>query len=100
MQNNALSQEQINGIVRALEKPNYKWRTLRGVAKEVGVPEVKVYQVLKDGGVKEIRNHRVRVVQSSVPSKTGEVLFSTDRHFRKMASPGEKLIGAIRNRLR
>ena len=77
-------------VIAALENPKYKWRTVGGISKDAGVAPDKVLDVLKASDI---------VVRSSVPSKSGDALFTTRARFRRSASTAEKLRGAFTNRL-
>ena len=79
-------------IIKTLEDKKYKWRTPKGVAKEVGLPEEEVLFV--------IRSNSDKVVQSNVPSVDGSPLFTTRKHFHEMSSPLEKIVGAFKGRLK
>ena len=82
---------QEQAVKDALENPNYRWRTVEGVASETGIPTQTIEAV--------IRKNIETVVKSSIPSTKGEALYTTRSHFLKKASLGEKLLGAIKNRL-
>lgn len=79
-------------VLMALESPKYKWRTIKGVAKEAKLPEQvvlkAVYDLRKAGSV----------VRSSVVSDTGEELFTTRNHFKKAAPLSARFMAALRNR--
>ena len=85
------SSNQVQLVIKALENPEYRWRTVQGVANETGLPTQTVEAVIR-------KNHET-VVKSSIPSNKGEALYTTRSHFLKRASLGEKLLGAIKNRL-
>ncbi len=82
---------QEQAVKTALENPAYRWRTVQGVANETGLPAQTIEAVI-------LKNHET-VVKSSIPSTKGEALYTTRSHFLKKASLGEKLLGAIKNRL-
>lgn len=82
--------ELLKSVLAALENPRYQWRTIGGVAKETGVGVEKVLDILTGSDV---------VVRSSVPSKSGDALFTTRARFRDSASFAQKLRGAFTNRL-
>ena len=82
---------QEQAVKTALENPDYRWRTVQGVASETRLPAQTVEAVIRE-------NHEI-VVKSSIPSNKGEALYPTRSHFLKKASLGEKLLGAIKNRL-
>ena len=79
-------------VVRALESPKYKWRTVKGIAKEAKLPE---HVVLKT--VNSLRKSG-KVVRSQVPSDTGEELFTTRKHFNRSAPLSTRFMAALRNR--
>lgn len=79
-------------VIKALEDKKYKWRTPKGIAKQVGVPEEKVLFV--------IGQNTDKIIQSNVPSVDGSPLFTTRVHFQATSSPFEKIIGAFKGRLR
>lgn len=74
----------------ALENPKYKWRTINGVAKEAGIDEVTARRVITDLGE--------QVVRSSIPSKTGEELYTTRRHYRQSEGFLVRMVAILRNR--
>ena len=80
----------ISTVLTALAKPGFKWRTVVGVANETGLAQELVMRALAEAAD--------RIVKSSVPSTDGQELYTTREHFRESASPGEKLLGAIKNR--
>jgi len=79
-------------VIQALENHEYKWRTVKGISKEIGESEKDVLLVIK-------QNMDV-IVKSSVPSKDGEDLYTTRKHFNKSSSTMDKIIGAFKGRLR
>jgi len=78
-------------ITIALESPRYKWRTLNGIAKESGLPINVVVNVLT--------TNTDTFLRSSTPAKSGEPLFTTRKHYLETASSGEKILGALKNRI-
>jgi len=77
-------------VVDALENPNYKWRTIAGVAKDAGVEPFVVYRVIEKLGA--------QVVKSSVASTSGDELFTTRRHLRQKESFFSRFGAILRNR--
>lgn len=77
-------------VIKALENPKYKWRTVRGVAQESGLPEQRVGEI--------VSRTKGLVVQSSVPSTDGLPLYTTRRHLREKGTTVERLFGAFKNR--
>lgn len=78
-------------ILSALGNPQYKWRTIRGIADEVGIDEATVRE-----GLQRCRD---QVVRSSMLSMDGQELFMTRSRFLATASLLHKLLGAFKMRL-
>ena len=79
-------------IKKSLEDKRYKWRTTRGVVKETGLPIEEVE--------KAFRWHSDHVIKSSIPSDTGEALFTTREHYRRLQSPYTKIISSVSTTVR
>jgi hypothetical protein len=82
--------DHVTAVLGALANPNYKWRTIGGVAKETGLDTKVVLNVLS--------TKADQIVKSSVQSLEGSDLYTTRDHLRMKASLGEKILGAIKNR--
>jgi hypothetical protein len=80
----------VSQVINALENPNYKWRTISGIARETGINPQTITSIVAVSD---------KVVKSSRQSIDGQDLFTTRSRFNAIASSGEKLIGAIKNRL-
>ena len=80
----------VSTVLAALAKPEFKWRTISGVAKETGLEKEIVLQAIREAADK--------VVKSSVLSNDGQEIYTTREHFRTSASIGERLLCAIKNR--
>ncbi|NVJ96699.1 MAG: hypothetical protein HWE25_01025 [Alphaproteobacteria bacterium] len=87
-----IPKQNIDRVLAALGNDKFKWRTVRGLAKEAEVAEDEVRHVLK---LKEDA-----VVQSSVPSTKGEDLFTLRETFASNNSIGSQLLGAFKGRAR
>ncbi len=87
-----LSEDDIQKVILALENDQYKWRTVRGIARDSGLEKDLVHHVLK---AKENA-----IVQSSVPSTKGEDLFTLRETFSANTSISAQLIGAFKGRAR
>jgi hypothetical protein len=74
-------------VKKALEDSRYKWRTIRGVAKETKSSPEEIQKL--------IALHLDIVVKSSIPANTGEELFTTREHFRQMQSPIIKVANSV-----
>lgn len=77
-------------ILGALEDSSYKWRTPVGIAKQIGIPEQKVYEIL---------NKSELVVRSRKPNRRGEPLFSSRKKYLENTSIAQKIISAITNKI-
>ena len=78
-------------VKASLEKDDYKWRTIEGIAAESGLSEGVVEKILYD--------HIGDIVKSSIPSKTGDELFTTRDHYKKKSSTWQRLSSALKNRI-
>ncbi len=63
-------------VVQLLENPKYKWRTIRGVAKELNSSQEEILQLLA--------KHENEIIKSSIPAESGEGLYTTRRHYQLM----------------
>ncbi|MGZ3240090.1 MAG: hypothetical protein ACXWJK_06815 [Burkholderiaceae bacterium] len=77
-------------VRQALENPKFKWRTVQGVAKEAGVDERTVRRLIAELGE--------NVVRSSVPSISGDDLFTTRKHYRESEGVLGRIVAILRNR--
>ena len=75
----------------SLEDKRYKWRTMRGVTEETGLSQKEVQELMSD--------HSDTIIKSSIPAESGEDLFTTRDHFRKMQSPFVKIASSLINRV-
>lgn len=77
-------------ILKSLENPKFRWRTIRGISTETKIsPDIvrTVVTVKSD-----------RVVMASAPNAQGEALFSSRNHRRNQASPFRRIMSALKNR--
>ncbi len=79
-------------IIMALNDEKYKWRTPKGIAKQVGCREKDVLSVIFD--------KQDMIVKSSVPSTNGEPLFSTRVNYYKHRSFIDGILGGLKGRVR
>ena len=86
------SDDDIQKVILALKNNQYKWRTVRGIARDSGLATDLVNLALK---AKEDA-----IVQSSVPSTKGEDLFTLRETFSANTSIGSQFIGAFKGRAR
>jgi hypothetical protein len=78
-------------VQKALEKSEFEWRTIPGIAKETGLDPETVARVLSQ--------LKSQVVKSSKFTKDGRQLYTTRSRYRESASPWRQLLGAIKNRV-
>lgn len=65
-------------VLKALEDPNWDWRTTQGVAQSTGVSEDRVRQIVESSpGV---------VIRSQVPDEHGRALYASRRHYKRRRS--------------
>jgi hypothetical protein len=83
--------EEWENIRKALENPQYKWRTVEGIAKETGYDFSKVIDTLKA--------NESQVLKSSLPATDGRDLFTTRERYRKTSTIWERLESAITNKV-
>jgi hypothetical protein len=74
-------------VKKSLEDCRYKWRTIRGVAKETKSSPEEIQKLLA--------KHSDVVVKSSIPADSGEELFTTREHFRQMQTPIFKIASSV-----
>jgi hypothetical protein len=77
-------------ILKALENPKFRWRTIRGLARETEIsPEIirTVVTIKSD-----------RVVMASAPNTKGEALFTSRHQRRRQAGTLRRIVSALKNR--
>jgi hypothetical protein len=77
-------------VLKALENPKFRWRTIRGIAKETEIsPEIiRTVVTMKSD----------RVVMASVPNTKGEALFTSRNQRRSQAGTWGRIVSALKNR--
>ena len=78
-------------IKRALENQNYKWRTLEGIAKDTGVSIPTV--------VSSLSYHGDLVIRSTIPSTTGQDLYTTRNHYLEKSTLWDRFESAVTNKV-
>jgi len=86
-------QEKKKSLLNALNNPKYEWRTIPGLSKEADLDTAEVMDILAD-----LRKAGL-VIRSDTPSKDGHELFISRDKFNRRSSLGEKILGAIKNRI-
>lgn len=77
-------------VIEALENPNFKWRTLGGVAGETSISIEEVREVLK--------RHDRKIIQCSRNAEGGAGLYTTRKHYKRSSPFWERLVSTIVNR--
>jgi hypothetical protein len=80
-----------NIVVRALEDPNYEWRTVEGVAEQTGLAAANVRQMLE-----ELNGE---IIRSSVPDESGRSLYTTRKHYRETQGLGTRILSALSDKV-
>jgi uncharacterized protein (UPF0264 family) len=78
-------------VIKSLENENFDWRTIDGISNETGLDPLVIHQI--------ISQDNEDIVQLSAVTKDGKNLFTTREKFSKTASPTQKIMGALKNRL-
>lgn len=77
-------------IISALEDPNYRGRTVKGIAQQLGYEPDSIKRVLPQSFGE--------VIRLSAPTKDGQTLYTTRRHYRETTPFWRRIIAALRNR--
>ena len=78
-------------LVQALEDPRYQWRTVDGLAVDLGLSREEVAE--------KLAAMRSRIVRSSIPDELGQALYTTRDHYKTTHSVGERLLAAVAGRV-
>lgn len=87
---------QLNGnlrdqIIRALEDNRYEWRTVEGVAEQIGIPAAQVQEILE--------SLKQEIVRSSIPDEAGRSLYTTRKHYRDTRGLGARFLDALSDKV-
>ncbi|HVB15717.1 MAG TPA: hypothetical protein VNF04_04230 [Stellaceae bacterium] len=86
-------EQKVQSVLNALNNPNFEWRTIEGVRKDAHLDADEAIGILGELQSKGL------VIQSNSPSEDGRYLFITRERFNQRATLGEKILGAVRNRI-
>ncbi|MGO9123339.1 MAG: hypothetical protein ACLP6G_00485 [Terriglobales bacterium] len=89
MTTTVVSHDLRNRVIAALENPKYDWRTVGGVASEVGASKDDVAALL--GAMPDI------VVRAS--DDKGRTIFTTREHYERTHGLGDKLLSALADKV-
>src|ERR1700682_4698259 len=82
-ENANLKLDRRNIVVRALEDPNYEWRTVEGVAEQTGLEEA--------NGREALEELNGEIIRSSVPDESGRNLYTNRKHYRQTQGLGTRI---------
>lgn len=74
-------------VRESLENPKYKWRTIRGVAKQLKCSEGEIFKIFAQN-VNDI-------IKSSIPAESGEELYTTRSHYKRVTSFFDKTLSSV-----
>ncbi len=77
-------------VFDALGDARFKWRTLGGIASQLNIAETEVMDILG--------NNQEFIIESSVPSKKGEALYTTREHYLETTSGLDRMLGSLKGR--
>ena len=77
-----------DNVLGAMNGSPYKWRTVRGVAKEIDASYEAVEKVFTKSGA---------FVRAKTPNKNGEALFSTTERYKRETPVLNRFLGAAAN---
>jgi hypothetical protein len=80
--------EALQRITRAIADSKFRWRTLRGIAKDSGVPVPQVSELLERSDA---------FIRARTANKSGQPLYTTKDKHRTETSVGQRVINAIVN---
>ena len=77
-------------VLHALENPKYVWRTVDGLAREIGLPK---------GRITDVLSHIPSDVLVTTRSRKGR-LFSTRRHYKERQSTLSRILSVLSDSLK
>lgn len=80
-------------IIKCMEDEQYKWRTITGISKELGIDQDDVKSTLRDLGEKHL------LVSPCYLSEDGQRLYTTREYYKKTRGFLIKLLCAITGRI-
>ena len=89
MSTTVASSDASDPVIKALENPNYAWRTVKGIVSETGLPEDRVVDTLA-----KLPDVVVRATDAD-----GRNIFTTRKHYEKTHGFGDKLLSALADRV-
>lgn len=74
-------------VKKSLENPKYKWRTIRGVAKQLNCSEKEIFKILAQ--------NENEIIKSSIPAESGEELYTTRSYYKRVTTFFDKTLSAV-----
>jgi len=74
------------GVITALENPDWDWRTIEGVAKDTKLPPERVIQIIES--LPDV------VIRSKIPDNRGRDLYTTRKHYSETQSLFSRILSA------
>lgn len=74
-------------VRESLENPKYKWRTIRGVAKQLNCSQKEILKILVQ--------HENEIIKSSITAESGEELYTTRSHYKQTTSFFDKALSSV-----
>jgi len=78
-------------VIEALADDRFKWRTLKGISRQLFIDKDQIISVIE-------KNPDI-IIQSSITSKKGEQLFTTRDHYRHKSSGFDRFMGGLKGRV-
>lgn len=77
-------------IIKAISTSKYRWRTPRGIAKDSGVPDPQVIEILEGSEL---------FIRARKDNDRGEPLYTTKEKYKSDSTLGQRLLAAITNKV-
>ena len=74
-------------VRESLENPKYKWRTIRGVAKQLNCSQEEILKILAQ--------YKNEIIKSSIPAESGEELYTTRSHYKRTTPFFDKALSSV-----
>ena len=76
-------------VIEALENPDYHFRTIKGLSRELSIDEDIVEKILESEDLED------KVIQCSTTDDDGQILYTTREHYKKTQPLINKILTAI-----
>jgi hypothetical protein len=82
--------DDLEQIIKAISSSEFRWRTVRGIAKDTGLEEPKIVKVL---------DQSENFIRARKPNAAGDALYTTRDKYAKETSLSTRLLSAITNKI-